>query len=73
LPTKPIEDAGPLNGNIPPILISVPVTPGSSAAKTGEASSDVATHAAMKANLTLMSLSFCADSSRAFLPVWLFF
>src|SRR3954470_187393 len=35
LPTRPIDDAGPLNGNTPPILISVAVTPGSSAANAG--------------------------------------
>jgi hypothetical protein len=32
LPTRPIDDAGPLNGKTPPILISVAVTPGASAA-----------------------------------------
>src|SRR5882757_7919260 len=34
-PTRPIDDAGPLNGNTPPILISVAVTPGVSAANAG--------------------------------------
>src|SRR4051794_26285572 len=35
LPTRPIDDAGPLNGKTPPILISVAVTPGVSAANAG--------------------------------------
>src|SRR4051794_21575465 len=35
LPTRPIDDAGPLNGKTPPILISVAVTPGASAANAG--------------------------------------
>src|SRR5205823_12177896 len=35
LPTRPIDDAGPLKGNTPPILISVAEIPGSSAASAG--------------------------------------
>ena len=34
-PVRPIEEAGPLNGKTLPILISVAVTPGASAAQTG--------------------------------------
>src|SRR3954466_10612082 len=36
-----MADAGPLNGNTPPILISVAVTPGASAAHTGLAAAIV--------------------------------
>src|SRR3954452_20200725 len=35
LPTRPIDDAGPLKGKTPPILISVAEIPGSSAANAG--------------------------------------
>src|SRR5688500_5154407 len=34
-PTRPIDDAGPLKGKTPPILISVAEIPGSSAANAG--------------------------------------
>src|SRR5436309_13594070 len=35
LPTRPIDDAGPLKGKTPPILISVAEIPGSSVANAG--------------------------------------
>src|SRR5438067_13664154 len=35
LPTRPIDDAGPLKGKTPPILISVAEIPGSSAPNAG--------------------------------------
>src|SRR5260370_38671088 len=40
-PTSPIEDGGPLKGNTPPILISVAVTPGASAANAVEPSAKI--------------------------------
>src|SRR5438874_74317 len=46
-PTRPIDDAGPLNGKTPPILISVAVTPGASAAKAGADSAIISADASL--------------------------
>jgi hypothetical protein len=51
-PTSPIEEAGPLNGKTPPILISVGVTPGASAAREGIAHAQAETVNNAQASLT---------------------
>src|SRR5215813_3322752 len=55
-PTSPIDDAGPLKGNIPPTLISVGVTPGVSAANAEVTSATVSAQTTLSArNIELSS------------------
>src|SRR5258707_636308 len=58
LPTRPIDDAGPLNGNTPPILISVAVTPGASAASAGADNASISASADASLNFPNMTSSF---------------
>ena len=63
MPTRPIDDAGPLNGKTPPILISVAVTPGASAAKAGADSASISADA----SVTLPSMTSSSVERRSVL------
>jgi hypothetical protein len=55
LADEAIDEAGPLNGNTPPCLISVAVTPGASAAKAG--TNDASVNASADASLKLANMT----------------
>jgi hypothetical protein len=65
LPTSPIDDAGPLNGKTPPILISVAVTPGASAANDGVDSASTSVQASLNFPNKTSSLAGNARSAPA--------
>src|SRR5450631_2851547 len=55
-PTRPMDEAGPLKGNMPPTLTSVGVTPGLSAANADDPSAIANAHAIFNAmNIALSS------------------
>src|SRR5450631_2313637 len=56
-PTRPMDEAGPLKGNMPPTLISVGVTPGLSTANADDPSAIANAHAIFNA----MNIAFSSD------------
>src|ERR1700758_217155 len=60
-PTSPIDEAGPLKGNIPPTLISVAVTPGVSAASADVTSAKVSA----QPNVNALNINFPPSLSQS--------